>query len=79
MPGTSLIVYLRPEDLPPEEWDRDPDDPEELCEELLLDPEPEVKDLEEELPRETLIEPEERGELTDPERIVLLLPEPCEL
>jgi hypothetical protein len=79
MLSTSLIFYRRPEDLPPEEWDLDPDDPEELCEELLLDPEPELNDLEEELPRETLIEPEERGELPETERMILLLPAPCEL
>jgi hypothetical protein len=79
MLSMSLIFYLRPEDRPPEEWDLDPEDPEELCEELLLDPEPELKDLEEEPPRDTLIEPEECEELPDPERMVLLLPALCEL
>jgi hypothetical protein len=40
--------YLRPDECPPECPDLDPNDLEELCEELFLDPEPEVIDLEEE-------------------------------
>ena len=75
-----MDFYLRPDDLPPEELECDPEDDreelweepaEELWEELLLDTDPELNDLGEELPLDTDPELNDLGEEllldTDPE------------
>ena len=43
----SLPYYLRLEECPPDEEDLEPDEPDLLCDELLLVPDPELNDLEE--------------------------------
>ena len=41
------FIYLRLEECPPDEEDFEPDEPDLLCDELLLIPDPELCDLEE--------------------------------
>jgi hypothetical protein len=75
-----ICHYLRPDDLEPEEPDLDPDDPDELCDELLLtedpeDPEPDDLDEEEEERIEgELFVPEDLEPIDEPDPELLLLP-----
>jgi hypothetical protein len=71
-----ICHYLRPDDLEPEEPDFDPDEPDELCDELLLTEDPEPDDLEEEEERieGELFVPEDLEPIVEPDLELLLLP-----